>query len=202
MSFHVVFNVVTEFKFIAMHNIYFLAFCVYCLVIPEAPADYFTHQETSLPPKCLQHNRARILLRIAILPLPTPSTSNHLILCHGVFNMAKILLGNAGLTLIIPFPELSLFSSPGLLPQSNDYVEYFQTPSDYSIHEESYISCLWRQNHGDYCWPLFYYPVDHKFFLSHKARLQQSPVPFRVACNPLTNPSNRKYLCLLHDSLS
>ena len=27
---------------------------VYCLVIPEAPSKYFIHQESFLPPKCLQ----------------------------------------------------------------------------------------------------------------------------------------------------
>ena len=31
-----------------------MAFHVYCLEIFEAPSEYFIHQESSLPPKCLQ----------------------------------------------------------------------------------------------------------------------------------------------------
>ena len=77
-----------------------MAFHVYCLVIPDAPPEYFIHQESSLPAKCLQQGQK--LLSIAGLPLPIPSTRNHLVLLQGVFNMARILLGNAGPPLTIP----------------------------------------------------------------------------------------------------
>ena len=73
---------------------------VYCLVIPDAPPEYVIHQESSLPVKCLQQGQN--LLTIPGLPLPIPSTRNHLILLHGVFNMATMLLGNDGPPLTIP----------------------------------------------------------------------------------------------------
>ena len=76
-----------------------MAFHVYCLVIPDDRPEYFIHQESSLPAKCLQQGQK--LLNIAGLPLLIPSTRNHLILLHGVFNMARILLGNYGPPLTI-----------------------------------------------------------------------------------------------------
>ena len=33
---------------------------VYCLVISEAPSEYFIHQESSLPPKCLQRGQNHV----------------------------------------------------------------------------------------------------------------------------------------------
>ena len=77
-----------------------MAFHMYCLVIPDAPPEYFIHQELFLPAKCLQQGQK--LLNIAGLPLPIPSTRNHLGLLQGIFNMARILLGNAGPPLTIP----------------------------------------------------------------------------------------------------
>ena len=64
-------------------------------------------QESSLPAKCIQQGRK--LLSIAGLPMPIPSTRNHLILLPGVFNMARILLGNAGPPLVFPSPVIILF---------------------------------------------------------------------------------------------
>ena len=34
-----------------------MAFHVYCLVIPEAPSEYFIHQKSSLPPKGLEQGQ-------------------------------------------------------------------------------------------------------------------------------------------------
>ena len=70
-------------------NLYGMAFHVYCLVIPEVPSDYFIHQESSLPPKCLQHGQYPV--EFAGLPLPILSTRNHLFLLHGFANIARIL---------------------------------------------------------------------------------------------------------------
>ena len=76
-----------------------MAFHVYFWVIPDVPPEYFIHQESSLPAKCLQQGQK--LLSIAGLPLPISSTRNNLFLLQGVFNMARILLGNAGPPLTI-----------------------------------------------------------------------------------------------------
>ena len=52
MTLHVVLHVVAEFETtVAQSNLHCMAFHVYCLVIPEAPSDYFIHQESFLPPK-------------------------------------------------------------------------------------------------------------------------------------------------------
>ena len=47
-------------------------------------------------------NRANSCWVLLALPLPIPSTRNHIVLLHGVFNMVRILLGNAGPPLTIP----------------------------------------------------------------------------------------------------
>ena len=94
MTLHVVLHVIAEFETPVIQstiscNLHGMTFHVYCLVIPEAPSDYFIYQESSLPPRCLQHGQDPV--EFASLPLPILSTRNHLFLLHGVFNMARIL---------------------------------------------------------------------------------------------------------------
>ena len=64
----------------------------------------FIHWESYFSLKCLQQDQK--LLNIASLPLPIPSTRNYIILLHSVFNMARILLGNAGLAFLWLFHPL------------------------------------------------------------------------------------------------
>ena len=64
-------HVVAEFKTTVTQstmlcNLPGMAFHVYCLVIPDAPPEYFIHQESSLPAKCLQQGQK--LLSIAGSP--------------------------------------------------------------------------------------------------------------------------------------
>ena len=59
MTLHVFLHVVAQFlssvtQSTMVCNLPDMALHVYCLVIPEAPSEYFIHQELSLPPKCLQ----------------------------------------------------------------------------------------------------------------------------------------------------
>ena len=68
-----------------------MAFHVYFWVIPDVPPEYFIHQESSLPAKCLQQGQK--LLINASLPLPIPSIRNHLVLLQSVFIMARISVG-------------------------------------------------------------------------------------------------------------
>ena len=103
-----------------------MAFHVYCLVIPDAPPEYFIHQESSLPAKCLQQGQK--LLSIAGLPLPIPSTRNHLILLHGVFNMARILFDNAGLPLTIPSTSNHNFFLQGAFNRARTMLDIANLP--------------------------------------------------------------------------
>ena len=65
MTLLVFLHVVAEFLSFVTHttmvcNLPDMALHVYCLVIPEAPSEYFTHQESSLPPKCLQRGQNHV----------------------------------------------------------------------------------------------------------------------------------------------
>ena len=65
-------HVVAEFKTTVtqstmLSNLPGMAFHVFCLVIPDAPHEYFIHQESSIPANCLQQGQQ--LLSIAGLAL-------------------------------------------------------------------------------------------------------------------------------------
>ena len=74
-----------------------MAYQVYCLVIPDTRPKYFIHQESSLPAKCLQQDQK--LLSIVALPLPIPSTRNHLVILQGIINIARAPFANLPLTI-------------------------------------------------------------------------------------------------------
>ena len=113
MTLHVFLHVVAEvLSFVAQSTMVCylpdMALHVYCFVIPEASSEYFIYQELCLPQKCLQHgqNPVRVFLATLCLFLP-PGSRNHPILLHGVFNIARILLGNAGLAFFSTIPSTS-----------------------------------------------------------------------------------------------
>ena len=65
MTLHVFLHVVAQFlssvtQSTMVCNLPDMALHVYCLVIPEAPSEYFIHQELSLPPKCLQRGQDHV----------------------------------------------------------------------------------------------------------------------------------------------
>ena len=106
---------------------------------------------------------ARILLNNAGPSLIIPFTSNHPFACQGSFNKARIMLDIANLSLTIPsttrnhhfyfYGAIIVMVVAGLSftiesiwnHLFNGFVRCCCPSSDYSIHQESSLSCVWRQ---------------------------------------------------------
>ena len=94
------------------------------------PSDYFIHQESSLPPKCLHQSldptgywwpsstnslylrscvfiMARMMLAIVGLPVTITSIKNHILLLQGIWKRARMMLSIACIS--------CLFHSPGII---------------------------------------------------------------------------------------
>ena len=92
------------------------------------------------------------MLNISNLSLTIPTTRNH----HFHVYVAIIILVSAGISFIIESICNHLFYG---------YVRGCCPSSDYSIHQESSLSYLWRQYHVGYCWPPSYYSIHQETLL-------------------------------------
>ena len=139
MTLHVFLHVVAEFlssvsQSTMLCNIPDIALHLDCLVIPEAPSEYFIHQESSLP-QCGQNPEYF---------WPPSAYSFHqgpgiiIFSFMASWNIARILLGNAGLPWTIPSTSNHKF-----LLQGQEYIGHCKPLSDYFVHQELSLSCLY-----------------------------------------------------------
>ena len=136
MTIHVVLCVVAEFYTIVTQSTVF-AISNLWLFLCIAHSDYFIHQESSLPPKCLQHFPYPV--EFADLPLPAQSTWNH------IFSFMALSTWLGSCRVMLTF--LQLFHPPVIIiffsraPSKGLYYfgHCFPT-SDYSIHQELFLS--------------------------------------------------------------